>query len=254
MFDAIIGMAGISGTRQEKSLVQSLGVHQFSLCFGRASKSPGYLVWNDRDPEKLPDLFTPVPLVGNRHWSATLHQVQLGHEGTCTESCGVVLDSGTTGIGAPLDFIERVGALLQDVDDACANLEKLPPLKFKLGDVDYQLPPSAYVTKADSNLAPVLQSMAGASCIPLMVPLQDVTEYGPLWILGMPFFRHYYTTFQVDGAHRAAYTAPASDGCEAAAAKRRPSLLLAKQSALTVDMSKARLPLWVPNNGSKLML
>merc|ERR1719181_1047928 len=41
------------------------------------------------------------------------------------------------------------------------------------------------------------------------------TDHGPLWILGSPFFRRYYTTFKVGqmGKHRGIFIARASSDC-----------------------------------------
>merc|ERR1719498_145592 len=48
-------------------------------------------------------------------------------------------------------------------------------------------------------------------CAPLFMKIEKMTQVGPMWILGMPFFRHYYTTF--DTASRTLYTAPTKADC-----------------------------------------
>lgn len=50
-------------------------------------------------------------------------------------------------------------------------------------------------------------------CLPAFMQLDKISEYGPVWILGMPFLRYYYTQF--NRTDKKLYFARASSKCEA---------------------------------------
>merc|ERR1719163_2518276 len=54
-----------------------------------------------------------------------------------------------------------------------------------------------------------------ARCKPLFMAMEQATQFGPLWILGMPFFRSYYTTFSIGKSRqdRALYISAADSEC-----------------------------------------
>jgi len=86
----------------------------------------------------------------------------------------------------------------------------------------------------------------GARCDLTVMESRAKTAHGPLWILGVPFFRQYYTTFEVSGRsseNRAIHLARASDTCHPAAPSESsrfpPRTQLYKR---LIDPAK----LWVP--------
>merc|ERR1719277_1715117 len=59
----------------------------------------------------------------------------------------------------------------------------------------------------------------GRTCELLIGKIDVETQVGPMWILGMPFFREYYTTFSLgsnlrDKTARKVYVAQADGDCE----------------------------------------
>lgn len=97
-------------------------------------------------------------------------------------------------------------------------------LRFKLGDVEFELPPEAYIMKVKgevpASIFDVLVQWPRPTknkqvdvCLALIIELGNTqTPVGPLWILGMPFFRYYYTTFSFDS--RQIHVANADSNCE----------------------------------------
>merc|ERR1719217_1319251 len=43
--------------------------------------------------------------------------------------------------------------------------------------------------------SPPKEVVTHSLCQPLVIPVNEMTQFGPMWILGTPFFREYYTTF-----------------------------------------------------------
>eukprot|EP00913_Durusdinium_trenchii_P033591 g31445.t1 len=83
------------------------------------------------------------------------------------------------------------------------------------------------------------------------------TEWGPLWILGMPFFRQYYTTFDYGApkSHAAGRTPPAvwvaesTEQCTPRAASTHVQLV--QHGPVQVDLAKLRLPEWMANRANR---
>ena len=74
---------------------------------------------------------------------------------------------------------------------------------------------------------------------------------GEVWILGMPFFRRYYTVFtQATAAEGPTIrVAPVDDECMPAAAGGKLISRRKARSARHIDASKLRMPPWVRRNG-----
>ncbi|CAK0894590.1 unnamed protein product [Prorocentrum cordatum] len=176
----------------------------------------------------------------------------------CENGCGALLDSGTSLLAMPGNLVNELVRLTLEPGFNCSNLWELPSIKFKLGGQEVVLPPDAYISEVDDSLGvpAYLQSFVrlrrvrgrasqelrprlqrgrgaeamgsrrgsesqrpGARCdLVVMVSSAD-SVHGPLWILGVPFFRQYYTTFEVSGRsneNRAVHLAKASDTCHPA--------------------------------------
>ena len=84
-------------------------------------------------------------------------------------------------------------------------MHRLPTLRFNIDGNDFELPPQAYVMRitgavmeADSIwdilfFKPKLKKVN--MCLPAFMQIDMMSPNGPVWILGMPFFRYYHTTF-----------------------------------------------------------
>eukprot|EP00747_Dinoflagellata_sp_TGD_P124462 gnl/TRDRNA2_/TRDRNA2_173990_c3_seq20.p1 gnl/TRDRNA2_/TRDRNA2_173990_c3~~gnl/TRDRNA2_/TRDRNA2_173990_c3_seq20.p1 ORF type:complete len:439 (-),score=53.76 gnl/TRDRNA2_/TRDRNA2_173990_c3_seq20:72-1388(-) len=171
-----------------RTLVQNLGVSTYSMCLGRKPGSPGYFVWNDINPAIMPSVFTRIPVVGAMHWGVDLRNVRLGHQPWemtsvesrlgCQNGCGAIVDSGASLITVPEVVVQQVKAAIRV--NNCSSVEALPDLVFNFGGHEVSLPPDSYI---------------GQGCEPLLLPMDVRTSSGPLWILGLPFFRKYYVSF-----------------------------------------------------------
>lgn len=174
----------------DETVLTLLQVQRFAICLGSIPTSPGYLTF---DPElsmiHLQPGFKTVNIVGEVHWGVTLSNVALGDttaDAVCSPTCAAIVDSGTSMIGAPPEAIGALGKILKTIATDCSNLAELPDLKFRLGDQDFALPPEGYV----------LKTYDGLSCMPAFQLVELTSDFGPIWLLGYPFFRFHYVVFQ----------------------------------------------------------
>jgi len=177
------------------------------------------------------------------------------HSIGCHPSCGVVLDTGTSLIGAPRSFIQEVVRGFEVMGGSCSNVSSLPSLNFKLNGNDFSLPPEAYVgryvTKSIGWLPDWVPQPIMIGCELLLIDVGEVnTEKGPMVILGMPFFRFYYTTFDLGspgGSHvggMKVHTSPTGPSCV-------PGVRMAEGATggtgrlMDVDPARVLLPRWL---------
>mmetsp|Transcript_76541 Transcript_76541/g.237004 ORF Transcript_76541/g.237004 Transcript_76541/m.237004 type:complete len:472 (-) Transcript_76541:66-1481(-) len=252
------------------TLLEELGLTIFSVCFGRKAGSPGWIVWNDTRPADS----LPAPVFSSIDWSSRLKDaalVTLGRDPVplgCTPGpCHAVLDTGTSILGVPGSIYQ---AVLEELsrDDApdCSDLRKFPDLVLNVGDHELRFPPEAYVgvvegTKShllsrflhsDNVGAPAAAAPSGsAQCQLLLLDNGNNTaeDGSEEFVLGAPFFREYYTTFDVGrpmlGQERKIYIAPAGDQCQPAERAHHGFVYRTQRGPVLprrVDASQLRLP------------
>jgi hypothetical protein len=182
-----------------------------------------------------------VPVVGNIHWGVQLTQLRAGgREATtqaCNPSCAAIIDSGTSLIAAPGEALSALMPVFDSIKKDCSNLDDLPDISFNLGSEQFALPPAIYVLQL-SYYRPKAQGVWEAifsppelelvtECVPSFMQMDMRTaNYGPVWILGMPFLRYYHTTFQRNP--KSVHIAYADARCEPSA--NPPSIFVANVS------------------------
>jgi len=166
----------------------------------------------------------------------------------CGDGCSAIIDSGTSLLAVPGFIIEQLQDMMEQLDTDCSNLHELPSLVFNMGDGQFTLPPDSYVAEVVGQLPNYLEGYttmdsesesnrsesnrsestseidpsdlmgkrgSRSRCQLLLMESYASTKYGPLWILGIPFFRRYYTTFRIGESHkdRTLFMAPSTDDC-----------------------------------------
>jgi len=207
-------------------MLAAMRIKSFGICLQRSgSAAPGWLIFGP-SVDNLPvgGFFRSVDIVGKTHWGVMMydfHVPGIVKPDPCVPSCGAIIDSGTSLIAAPptaMPFIRELSAM---VKRDCSNLWQLPTLKFRLGDHEVELPPKAYVMKVKKRVtvkkerwndlfAP--ETVIETQCVPAFMSINKNSAYGPVWILGMPFLRYYYTVF--DRHNKKVHIAEASESCQ----------------------------------------
>lgn len=205
------------------ALLPALGVRRFSICLGQLPGSDGYMTWNDDAKIKNPGLFLKVHVPPTGYWMAQLTDVRLGGKLVACgwRGCGGIVDSGTSLLAMPKEHLAVLKQSILDLDPNCQQLSSMPSLTFKLGGVPLSLSADAYLGDFSSDAVDNYNGTdkTGSSCQPSLVEVALSTYMGPTWIIGLPFFRQYYTVF-VQSAKltpAAMYVAPASKHCGPAA-------------------------------------
>lgn len=216
----------VTHAKNTSSVIENLRVENMAICLNKESGSHGYFIWNDRRVLDMPDKFTEVNVTGDVYWSLNLTNVKFdavpNGEGTkkkkakgvdigCgNETCSAVIDTGTSLITAPTKMAEKVFEVVHEWLEAggsCDDLSGLPDLEFRMNGKPFSLPPEAYVGTLQGEphedlkgFMPHLYQKKGSliklgACQPLLMTMDAESQHGPMWVLGLPLFRKYYTNF-----------------------------------------------------------
>lgn len=228
-FAAIVGIGpNFAYGNTEKTLLMSYGVEEFSICLNKESGSEGFLTWGPTEMDRKD--VASASVMGQHHWATRLNNVtffkpspgQHLAKSPCPDTgCAVIIDSGTSLIAAPGVALMQLSEQIPPIAEDCSNLHELPDLHFVIDGNDFALPPEAYVMRVTGALMeadsvwdvlffkPRMRKVD--MCMPAFMQIELTSQFGPVWIMGMPFFRHYHTTF--DRKNKEMHFAKAGPDC-----------------------------------------
>lgn len=213
-FAAIVGIGpNFAFGNKEQTLLMSYGVEEFSICLQKPSGADGFLNWGPEPKEMDEKSYAVAKVVGKHHWVTPMHNITFSSIKSkdvampCSDGagCAAIVDSGTSLIAAPGIALMQLSEMIDPIKEDCSNLHDLPTLHFVLDGVDFSLPPQAYVMRItgaqiEANdiwdilfFKPKIRKVD--MCMPAFMQIDMMSQHGPVWILGMPFFRYYHTTF-----------------------------------------------------------
>lgn len=274
----------IRNEQSKKALLETLNLTTFSSCLGRLPGTSGWLVWNDLDPVGRQN-FVELHVAGKFTWSVQIFDLTLGaYAGSpptilgCENGCGAIVDTGTSLLAFPSTGYQKLFETIRSLQVDCSDISQLPDLTLKVSGHPISFPPDSYIGQMtgqvgqelkkfirpamhvasmkyapDNNKSRIMQLRKHrvTQCQLLLMDMGDeMTQLGPLAILGMPFFRQYYTTFVLgkdsEGHPKSQiHIAPANDQCRPvdSSAPGSTSLVSRRQRrARKVDVSKIRGP------------
>mmetsp|Transcript_74920 Transcript_74920/g.243385 ORF Transcript_74920/g.243385 Transcript_74920/m.243385 type:complete len:427 (-) Transcript_74920:91-1371(-) len=193
-----------NGTVPDQLLLPAMGIDMFSICLERGLLKPGWMAMGPKVQAlaKHPG-FTSVPVVGEVHWGLRMAEVQaedLNVSNPCPTGCGAIVDSGTSFIAVPPSAKPLTDAIEIKLKMDCSNLHELPVLRIQLDGAVVELPPMAYIIKISGY------------CHTAFMEMDSMSQFGPVWILGMPFLRYHYTVF--DRKNMQIHFARSTPACE----------------------------------------
>lgn len=223
VFSLILGLGPVSSTEEPScedgvvsdsvmtSFQRESDINVFSFCIGSVLGSPGYLTWNDPVPRA--DFYNVPVLPDYEMWMTPVTDIKLGETAI---SCGAgtpclaIFDTGTSLLAAS-GHIKT--SLVQQLAFAnCSSIDSIPSLHFKLAGMSFSLPPEAFMGNVVGGMVGDAEELvASGDCVPLFVEMTDEIDGQSLLILGLPFFRKFYTLFQQHP--RSVMVAQANEDC-----------------------------------------
>ena len=192
-FDGILGLGfdSISVDNTETpfhNLIDQKVIEEgvFAFYLGKNS-ADGELTFGGYDSNHFTGDLTWVPLKSATYWEVQLDDVKVGGSSYDTAVSGII-DSGTSLITGPTAVVKKIA----DAIGAKANFagEYIVDCSTALPAVAFTIAGKDYVFENDDL---ILKS--GTTCILALMGLDVPRPSGPLYILGDPFMRKYYSVF-----------------------------------------------------------
>jgi len=102
--------------------------------------------------------------------------------------CDMVVDTGTSVLAGPTKAMSALIAKIGTVNADCSNVDSLPTINFAFGSDSFDLGPDFYVLRGEG-------ANGATEC---QLGIQAINAGVPIWILGDPFLRKYYTVWDAE--------------------------------------------------------
>mmetsp|Transcript_39949 Transcript_39949/g.89674 ORF Transcript_39949/g.89674 Transcript_39949/m.89674 type:complete len:402 (-) Transcript_39949:72-1277(-) len=195
-FDGIFGlslpaMSEAPGFNVFQSMVdQSVLKHNlFSMYLSDGENGDSEVLFGDYDATRMATKLTWLPVTGQKYWEVSMSDISINHKrlNLCEQGCRVAVDSGTSLIAGPSRITQSIKRRIRVRKD-CQGVEQLPVISFLIAGRRLDLLPKDYVEVRKSG-----------KCKLALMTLDIPPPNGPLFILGDPFLRRYYTVYDAKG-------------------------------------------------------
>lgn len=207
-WDGILGLGQSVSDAQEFNIFGVLAANStprmdkpiFAVYLGRRIEDEAEITFGGVREERMASSLTWVPLFTEGYWQFQFTDFLIDGKptGLCkkygTRRCQAVLDTGSSLMMGPHDDLSVILKALhftQDTQMNCSSKQVFPKLGFLIANRSFEMEPDDYMDRSQ------LASSAGMeSCWAHMMPIGD-TGRGPIFVLGMPFMRAFYTAYDV---------------------------------------------------------
>jgi len=203
-FDGILGMgpakAAIDKVPMPMDQLVAQGKIQhnmFAYYLASGGKTGSTLTLGGTDSSFYTGDFTYVSLAKAAsllpYWMISASDIKI--DGQSSGACGwllgceSVVDTGTSLLAGPPAAMNKLIAKVGNVSADCSNVKSLPTITFNFGGHDFPLEPDFYVIRVKDPQSGKDQCQLG---------MQGINAGVPIWILGDPFLRKYYTVWDAD--------------------------------------------------------
>lgn len=206
-FDGILGMGPALAAADQVPIPMDALVKQGTL---KANVFSAYLASNSNNSSKGSAMilggtdssyFTGEPFFVSvakaakilPYWLISATDILVGEKsiGACGWfiGCEMVVDTGTSILAGPTAAINDLIAPIGTVNADCSNADSLPVINFNFGGKVFPLGPEYYVLRFTDEATGAEQCQLG---------IEGIDAGVPIWILGDPFLRAYYTVWDHD--------------------------------------------------------
>jgi len=202
-FDGILGMgpakAAVDGVPMPMDQLVKQGKIQhnvFAYYLSSGGKSGSTLTLGGTDSQFYSGDFSYIPVAKAAsllpYWLVSASDIKIG--GDSTKSCNfltgcyMVVDTGTSILAGPTSAVGALTSKIGTVNEDCSNVDKLPTITITMAGKDFDLGPDFYVLKAKDDSGKTVCQLG----------IEGVNAGVPIWILGDPFLRKYYTVWDAD--------------------------------------------------------
>lgn len=202
-FDGILGMgpakAAVDKVAMPMAQLKAQGkISQniFSFYLSSNQSAGSTLVLGGTDQQYYTGDFSYIPVAKAAallpYWLVSASDIKVGGESikACNFliGCEMVVDTGTSILAGPVNAVNKLIAPIGNVSEDCSNVDSLPTITFSINGHDFDLTPDFYVLRgADEN-----------GKIQCQLGIEGVNAGVPIWILGDPFLRKYYTVWDAE--------------------------------------------------------
>uniref|UniRef100_A0A452HSM7 pepsin A n=1 Tax=Gopherus agassizii TaxID=38772 RepID=A0A452HSM7_9SAUR len=189
-FDGILGLAfpsiSASGATPVFDNMMNEGLVSqdlFSVYLSSDEQSGSFVMFGGIDSSYYSGSLNWIPLSAETYWEITMDSITINGETiACSGGCQAIIDTGTSLLAGPSTGISNIESYIGASDGtiSCSAISSLPNIVFTINDIEFPVPPSAYILD-------VTTTQAGSIDLP--------TSSGELWILGDVFISQYYVVF-----------------------------------------------------------
>jgi hypothetical protein len=171
----------------------------FSVYLGKQIEDEAEITFGDVREERMAGPLTWVPVSVEGYWQFQFSDLTVDGKpmGLCKKygqrQCQGVLDTGSSlMMGPDSDLVPLLQALQfpKDTKRDCTKSEVFPKLGFVIANKTFEMEPDDYMDRSQ------LKKDGPESCWAHLMPVRD-TGRGPIFVLGMPFMRVFYTVYDV---------------------------------------------------------
>lgn len=174
----------------------------FAVYLGRQIEDDAEITFGDYRASRMASPLSWVNVSEEGYWQFQFQDFTINGKklGMChrygDRQCQGVLDTGSSLMMGPQDVVDSLTSLLLFKNDTtinCTSKMDFPKLGFMIGGNHYEMQPEDYMDRSHGEKQPKDTD----TCWAHFMPVGD-TGRGPVFVLGMPFMRAFYTVYDVE--------------------------------------------------------
>jgi len=177
-------------------------MHQpiFAMYLARRMEDESEITFGGIRKERMESPLTWVPVSVEGYWQFQFSDILVDGKplDLCKKygerECQGVVDTGSSlFMGPQEDLVPLLTALKfpHDTKQNCTESQQFPKLAFKIANHTFEMSPDDYMDRSADDAPAGMQT-----CWAHMMPIGDMGR-GPIFVMGMPFLRAFYTAFDV---------------------------------------------------------